>query len=103
FHFDGSVNTMDDMDTITDFSVAAGDMVDLDALFEALGGGFTGGSDAADAAARAADVNIVSNVLTLDSHPDFSITFGDTSDAFADDTDGFTAAQLALLGIDVGV
>ena len=84
---------MDDKDTITDFTFADGDLVDLDALFDALG---------VAAGDRPEDVNFASNVLTIDSDGDFSITFAGTSDTFADKTDFTTAAQLAALGIDVG-
>jgi hypothetical protein len=97
FHYE-SIGDGDD--TILDF-VIADDTVDLDALFDDLGGDFTSGTDAENALARAEDVNIVGNVLTIDGVADFSITFAGTSDVFADQ-DGFAAAELAALGIDVG-
>ncbi len=98
FHYE-SIGDGDD--TILDF-VIVDDTVDLDALFDALGAG--------DADARAALVDISSNVLTIDSDTGtagnqpfagFSITFAGTSDTFADQF-GFTDAQLQALGIDVG-
>ncbi len=98
FHYE-SIGDGDD--TILDF-VIADDTVNLDALFDALGAG--------DADARAALVDISSNVLTIDSDTGtagnqpfagYSITFAGTSDAFADQF-GFTDAQLQALGIDVG-
>ena len=106
-----SKSTGDGDDVIIDFGVGA-DTVDLDALFDNLGG-------FADAAARAAAVNVdntmnqgvgdmalVDTVLTVDDAAGvlvagFSITFEDvtlTSPAGVD----FTVAELAALGIDVG-
>ena len=95
-------STGDGDDTILDFVSADGDVVDLNALFDALGAG--------TADARAALVDITSNVLTIDGDTgtggnqpiaDFSITFAGTSDTFTDKF-GFTDAELQALGIDVG-
>ena len=69
FHFDGSVTVMDDMDTIADFDfLGEGDMVDLDALFEALS--VVGAENRADDVAIS--VGGGDSVLTVTSHPDFS-------------------------------
>ena len=91
---EGGVFDGEGMDTILDFADAEADTVDLDKLFDTLGG-------FADADARAADVTLSGNVLTIGSNAGFSITFGGTSDAFADQT-GFTDAELQALGINVG-
>jgi hypothetical protein len=99
---DNSANLGDGEDDITDFDfLGEGDVVALDALFDALAGTYTDGDAASNATDRAADVNILSNVLTIDGVSDFSITFTGSSPTFTDQ-DGFTAAQLAALGIDVG-
>ena len=90
----GGVFDGEGMDTILDFADAEADTVDLDKLFDTLGG-------FADADARAADVTLSGNVLTIGSNAGFWITFGGTSDAFADQT-GFTDAELQALGINVG-
>ncbi|MCZ6466262.1 MAG: hypothetical protein O6829_03180, partial [Alphaproteobacteria bacterium] len=101
-------STGDGNDTIFDFGDGA-DVVDLDALFDALGGGFTSGNDAANAAARAAAVEIANvdadgdssaddSVLTITGEGSFSITFIDVT------LSGETDAALLLInqGIDVG-
>ncbi len=97
----GSSVIEDGNDTITDFDfMSEGDIVEMDALFDALGAG--------DAEARAAILKITDatdSVLTIDdAAADFSITFtgvnlgGGGTDSFGD----FTVAELAALGIDVG-
>ena len=102
----------DGNDTILDFG-DGDDVVDLDALFDALGASFNTGDAAADAAARAAEVSLddtsdqgvggaaIDTVLTVTGQTEFSITFQDVT--LTDPTGGaLTAADLAALGIDVG-
>ena len=92
----------DGNDTILDFGDRT-DMVDLDALFDALGAG--------DAEARADSVDIDStttigqSVLAIDdpNAGDFSITFAGGLPGAPDGALGFfDVAALAALGIDVG-
>ena len=92
-------STTDGDDTILDFGDGA-DVVDLDALFDALGAG--------DTEARADLVKITDDasgsVLTISGEGAFSITFDSVNLNLAGtETFGeFDAAQLAALGIDVG-